>query len=1381
MPGWHGISAVTRRVLRIVLICLVVVYFIFCALFLGLRYVVLPNIDFYKPQVEQLASRAMDRRVSIATIHASWRGLRPHLSLNNVVIFNKDGQQALSLPKVAATLSWWSVTAAELRLENLEITRPDLDIERDTEGNIFVAGILIDQKQDDDGKGLDWVLAQREIVIRDGWVRWNDALRGAPELVLNDVDFVLHNQWRHHRLALTATPPENFGAPVEVRADFVHPAFLRKVSDFKKWKGTLYADWRNTDLAIWRTYLDYPFEVQTGQGAIRAWLNFDQSRIVDFTADLTLSNVTARLRKDLQLLNLKGVNGRVSASEATGKAEKSWLSFGSKGHSVALTNFSFETQNGLKLAPTTIRHAFAPATKTKAERTEFEASLLDLQALAEVVEHLPLDAAQRKMLADLAPEGELKDFSAQWEGTYPDVSAYRVKGEFKNLSMKAQPPRAARAKQGKLAAQAAVPGVPGFNNISGRVDASQSGGEFMLASDNLTLYLPGYFSKPDMQFERLDMQARWDLQDKSKLALRIDDMKFQQEGVRGSLSGTHVMPLTDHGNTLGIVDLSAKISEFDLRKIGDYLPVNTPKNLHDWLSGAFEGGVARDVALTIKGDVKEFPFIAKKPAHKPAGIFTVNGKIENGRLNYSPGDFAKDGKAPLWPLLEEISGEFSLNRTQLRISADSANTNGIALADVNAVIPDLLAEDSMLTLEGNAAGPLQAMLDYVNQSPVVDWIANFTEESKASGNAKLALKIALPLHEMKEAKVQGTLQFAGNAVTLQKENPPILQTQGELKFNENGFALSGIKGSFLGGAVAVNGGTQRDGTTVVKMDGSISVDGLRKSYPAPAMQRLFQRIGGSTRYAAAINIKNKQPEIIIESGMQGISLDFPAPLRKGAGEALPLKFELMGMPSNDALRMRDEIRLSLGTSIAARYAREKLTIKDSSWKVMRGGIGVNVPAPQPDSGLIANVSLKSLDIDAWRSTVTAITGPATANEPPAGAVEDLGISQYFEPDVLAARTTELYVMGKKLDNVVVGASNQKGTWQANIDSEQASGYVTWTESASGRGLGRVTARLSSLIIPQSAADEVSKIFEEKSSSPRQIPGMDIVAENFQLFGKKLGQLEILVNHVSGSKGREWRISKLALINSDAAFRATGKWINQDSGVVTNLTYALDIDDAGRLLNRFGFANVLRGGKGKLDGDISWKGLPFAIDMPTLSGQLHLDMLAGQFLKVEPGAAKLLGVLSLQSLPRRLVLDFRDVFSAGFAFDGVVATAKISNGMLTTDNFKMRGVNAVVLMDGTVDIVQETQDLNVVVIPEINAGAASIVYGLAINPVVGLGSFLAQLFLRDPLMKAFTVEYQITGPWADPAINKIPRKVGALINNRPLPDATAFQSTYNGQP
>ncbi|KIF80660.1 YhdP family protein [Noviherbaspirillum autotrophicum] len=1352
--GYRTANTVTHHALGALLKLSIAAYFIFCMLVLALRYLVLPNIDSYKPDVEQMATRALGNKVTIADIEASWDGLRPRLALHDVVIHDKFGNAALHLPDVSATLSWWTVPAGDLRLHHLEIVRPDMDVRRDADGKLYVAGIYIDTGKSGNGKGADWVLSQNEIVIRDGRLHWNDYKRAAPELLLENVDLVLRNHWRTHRFALKATPPAAFAAPLDVRAAFEHPGFTPRISDPALWKGELYADLRDTDLTVWKTYLDYPVEMQQGKGSVRAWLDFDHARVANFTSDLSLTNVSTRLRPDLPMMILADVSGRVSVREEINPSRADGKpTLGMNGHAISLTDFSLRTDDGLFLPRTTISESFTPARRGKPEKTEIKARLLDLQTLASFVERLPLPVEQRQMLADFAPRGILKDFSAQWQGTYPDISSYSVKGQFAGLSLNAQAARPARAKSGKMPAQAAVPAIPGFDNLTGQIDANDRGGSFSLASSGVKLQLPAYFADPVMPFDRLLMQATWAFQGKDQLLLDVQKMDFVQESLSGSFSGKHMMSLNGKsGKPNGTIDVSGKLNGLELQNVGRYLPLQTPEGLRDWLSGALAGGTVHDLKFRLKGDLAQFPFQHQAAGDRARGDFSVVGRIEGGKLNYTPGHFGKDGKAPFWPLLEDIRGTIAFDRTRMEINAHSAKTAGVNLSNVKAVIPDLATHDMQLAIDGNAEGALQNFVQFTKDSPVADWIGQFTEETKANGNARLDLKLQMPLEHMPDTKVKGTLQFAGNNVTLRNIIPPLLSANGKLEFHEKGFNLNGIKANFLGGPVTITGGTQRDGNIVVKADGMLSAEGVRKNY---GVQRSSERISGSTRYSTLIRVRNKQPDITVESNMVGVALDFPAPLRKTAGESMPLRFELTGLPSSNSSVARDEMKLSLGSAIVARYERQKTADKDANWRVVRGGIGVNVPAPQPDAGVVANVSLKSLDVDAWRRAMASVVASDKSKEQQDGP----SIAPYIEPEVLAARAGELVVMNKKLDNVVVGASHQKGVWQANIDSDQASGYLTWNEAQPGQGLGKVTARLASLIIPEAAASDVTDLLEGKNTST-QIPAVDIVAENFELFGKKFGHLELAASDAGGPAGREWRVNKLSLVNADAEFKATGKWILRGGENISNLVYTLNIGDAGRLLDRFGFANVLRGGRGKMEGDVSWKGLPFSLDIPSLMGKLTLNMASGQFLKVDPAAAKLLGVLSLQSLPRRLALDFRDVFSQGFAFDGITATASIMHGVARTDNFKMRGVAATVLIDGSADIAKEAQNLHVVVIPEINVGTASVVYGLAVNPVIGVGSFLAQLFLRDPLMKAFTFEYQITGPWKDPVVTKLLRKPAA---------------------
>jgi uncharacterized protein (TIGR02099 family) len=1386
----------------------VLVYFVLALVFLVLRYVILPHVDIYKHNIEQIASGAIGRPVTIDRVYASWQGLRPNLFLGDVVIRDQQGRAALTLPSVSATLSWWSVLSASLRFETLEIGRPDLDIRRSKDGKLYIASLFIDNAKESDGTGLDWLLAQREIVIREGRLHWLDETRSNAELALDGVTFVMQNQWRRHRAALRATPPTVLAAPIDVRLDFVHPPFVGKISDIKRWKGVLFVDVQDTDLALWKNHVSYPLEVLQGIGSVRAWLSFDHAKLADFTADLKLVDAAVRLQAALPALELARVQGRVSAREsfdaflADGKP-----TFGAAGHTVQLSNFSLLTKDGLTLIADSIEEQFTPATRLAGEIMEIKASSLDLRTLAGLAERLPLSRQIRQGLVDFAPQGQLKDFSARWQGTVNQLESYQVKGEFINLAMKEQAARLdvgpGGNNGGKGSKPANIPDIPGFEHLSGKIDANEHGGQLQLNADGFKLALGGYFPDPEWEFGTLRMDGAWRILKDEKLLLDIRQMAFEFDGVKGELSGQHTLPFKSKragaAVPAALTDINATLSGFDISHIDRYLPLKTHPVLRHWLSGALMGGHANEVQLRIKGDMAHFPFRAEG-GHDKKGEFRVSGKIKQGKLNYLPGVFGKDGQKPLWPLLEEVDGNFVFDRTRMEISADTAKTHGVDLNRVKAVIPDLASKDAVLDIDGNASGALNEMLHYVNDSQVGDWIGGILDEAHSNGNARLGLKFRLPLAHLIDTKVAGVLQFGGNDITLFSLLPELSQTNGKLEFSERGFALNGVTAQFAGGPLSVQGGSTREVGVQIRASGMASAEGIKHAWAYPGMQKLAENLQGSTRFAVAINVKKNQSEILVESSLQGLALQFPQPLKKAALESLPLRVQILGAGVDEAGVQREKINLSLGSAataataataaagavplMRAQYWRQKNG--KTPWRVLRGGIAVgnHENLPEPDSGLHLNLNMKAVNVDAWRALANRIarSGNGVAAPVPAGenageegqagqagadAGEPNAIAQYVDPDVMSARAGELVVLGKKLDNVVVGVSVQKGVWQANIDSNQASGYLTWNLGASG--LGKVTARLSQLFVPESSAADVTDLLEG-SNEATTIPALDVVADNFELFNKKLGHLELVADNVrTGSGAREWRFSRLQLTNPDAELRASGKWLPREAGNSgnagnggnggnagnnTQLSYSLVINDAGKMLERFGFANVLKGGQGKVEGDLNWKGLPFVFDTPTLAGNVTMQIANGQFLKVEPGAAKLLGVLSLQALPRLLKLDFHDVFSEGFAFDAATAQLAISKGVISTDNLKMRGVNATVLMDGSADINKETQNLHVVVIPDINVGTASVVYALAVNPVIGLGSFLAQLFLKNPMMKALTFQYQVTGSWKDPLVNKL---------------------------
>ncbi|MET0208636.1 MAG: AsmA-like C-terminal region-containing protein, partial [Burkholderiaceae bacterium] len=395
-----------------------------------------------------------------------------------------------------------------------------------------------------------------------------------------------------------------------------------------------------------------------------------------------------------------------------------------------------------------------------------------------------------------------------------------------------------------------------------------------------------------------------------------------------------------------------------------------------------------------------------------------------------------------------------------------------------------------------------------------------------------------------------------------------------------------------------------------------------------------------------------------------------------------------------------------------------------------------------------------IDVDAWKALFSETTGAA----PEAIAAGRGDEAPSYLPTTIALRAQEFVVAGRTLHNVVLGGSRQGPLWRANVDATELNGYAEYRQSQDGR----LYARLARLKIAPSEAPEVASLLDEQ---PGTLPALDIVVDDFELLGRKLGRAEINAVNLGGA-GREWRLNKLNFTLPEASFTAQGSWAALPAGGAararssadgrrTAMSFKLEMSDAGLLLNRFNMKDVVRRGRGQLEGEVEWRGSPFALDYPSLGGQLHIDVESGQFLKADPGLAKLLGVLSLQALPRRLTLDFRDIFSQGFQFDYLRGDAKIDAGTVSTNNLQMKGVNAAVLMEGNADIAQETQSIHVVVVPEIGAGTAALAAAV-INPAIGLAAFLAQAALSKPLSAAATQEFQIDGTWADPKITRVPR-------------------------
>jgi len=669
-------------------------------------------------------------------------------------------------------------------------------------------------------------------------------------------------------------------------------------------------------------------------------------------------------------------------------------------------------------------------------------------------------------------------------------------------------------------------------------------------------------------------------------------------------------------------------------------------------------------------------------------------------------------------------------------------------------------------VKAQARGPLADMQGVVVRSALNELLDHTLEKSQATGMAELKMQLNVPVRALQKTSVQGSVTLQDNELQIMPGVPVLSKTRGVVQFDTQGLTTKNLKARVFGGDAQIDGNllfdpNKTDASDQLRIKGVVTAEGLRQASELGVFSQLALRANGSTSYNASVGLRKGQPEILVQSDLKGMALTFPAPMNKPAAATWPLRLETQ--LTNESLApkskvMQDQIKLSVARVLSLNFVRD---ISASQTRVLRGAIALGVATseatPSREVGVSLSLQQPNVDLDAWNEVMTQFSAASAAKSKPRSTktnlvgqeLEATGAQDYL-PSLLTVRADQVKLADRVINRVVVGGVRMGELWRLNIAADELNGTAE-VRPATTTQPAQLYARLSFLNIPPSLVPDVERML---SDEPTSIPALDVVVNDLTLRGKKLGRLEMdAVNRTVANAGREWRLNKLNLTAPDGSLSATGSWAADGPRLRrTRLDFVMDIKDSGQLLTRLGTPNAIRNGYGKLQGKVSWQGSPITLDYPSMSGQMNLMIEKGQFLKSEPGAARLLGVLSLQALPRRLMLDFSDVFGEGFAFDFVRGDVRIEQGVATTNNFQMKGVSAGAAIEGSADIAKETQNLKVVVVPEINTSAATL-YMAAINPLVGLTTYLSQLILSKPLTKAGTSVFLIDGSWSNPRVTK----------------------------
>ena len=1170
---------------------------------------------------------------------------------------------------------------------------------------------------------------------------------------------------------------------------------------------------QHVDLSGW-----LGLQVEQGQGALRLWADVAAGEVTDVLSDVALNRLDLRwLDGDADQPTTQETANAVEPTEASTLALRGLLGrlemarTGSR-LDVTARNLRFSTADGQSwpggnLSYTQRRH---PQTG-RLERLDVSADQIDLAALQNVVQRLPPNEAWAGLQAwgaELEPSGLLQGLQVRWESAAGTPVSWHAAGRVTGLSLKAGPPRISEINPGKP-----LPGRPGVAGANAQFDLRADGGRAQLQLDDGHVEFPGVWAEPRLPLTALNAELRWSRTPDGGLLVEVPTLSWANAELSASAQGSWRTsdPATAPSRSRypGVLDLQAQVASLPAARVQRFLPVGLPEPVRRYVAEAVGAGTVRNVSARVRGDLWQFPF--QNPAD---GEFTLQAALDGMQLDYVPPYLREEAALP-WPALQGIQGQLNIDRVALQIQGSAASAQGLPgmrLPEVTARIANFM-EQAVVEVNGALEGPAAEALALVNGSPLRAMTNEVLARATIDGRTSARLRLELPLDHLDATRVSGSVRFAGNALRVQPGTPELRNTTGELRFTESGFEVRQASADMLGGRLLFDGDMRRQpagpasgaasgavsgaGTeTLVQFrgTGTATAEGLRAARDLTPLARLADQAEGSAAYRAVLGFRNGRLELNVDTDLQGMAVNLPPPLNKAAQARLPLRLENVALPVPPSARSasvappeRDRVALQIGAPErplgGAVFERE---FQGGNVRVLRGDValGVGEFAALPARGVRARASLGDIDIGVWQTvfaggTPDATPGPASGPAPASSPASVPASSsppawQAYWPTDFSIDARRLHVEGHTFNELLVGGTREGGLWRGNVEAQELSGYVEYQT----REPGRLYARLARLVLASASASRVESFLQQQ---PASIPTLDVAVESFELSGRKLGQLVVQATNrpAQAEAPPEWRLTRLALTAPEARFEASGNWValGVQRGAApagsapaplpapmaataaprrTVLNFKLDVDESGALLERFGMPGVLRGGKGTLEGTLGWLGSPMGIHYPTLGGQMKLALERGQFLKADPGIAKLLGVLSLQSLPRRLVLDFRDVFSDGFAFDFVRGDARVEQGVLSTNNLQMKGVNAGVLLEGSADLAQETQDITAVVVPDLNTGTASLIATI-INPATGIGSLLAQYLLRQPLQAATTQTFHITGPWADPVVERVVRR------------------------
>ncbi|KHL69629.1 hypothetical protein SF06_17020 [Pseudomonas flexibilis] len=1241
---------------------------VLAALYVSLGRELAPLFADYRETLEQRASEALRTPLRIGRLSARMNGFLPELVARDISLGEEAGLRIDQLrlrPDLLGSLLHW-----QPRLQGLELGGVQLLLRQDQDGRWSLAGVPQGQVQSEAQSGVDpahWLRQLRRfkhVSVVDSQLIVQPR-QGVPlNLSYLNLNLDLSEGGDLHRLDGRLLLPD--GKPLALHLDLrLRPSRWQEAS------ADLYLRLPQSDWARWLPEgLLGDWHLQRLVGGGEVWARWSER---------TLQRAVMRLHLPLAQVSY--------ADQAPVRLEELSLSTyfepGPNGRRLLVDSLAV-TLDGTRWGEARLRLEEQRDT----DRWDLASDRLSLAPLVPLVQQLaPLPEPAREWLQALRPEGQLRNIQLSYQPDAEPAERLRYTLNLEGVGF------------------AAHRGVPAAAGVRGRLDGNLAGGELQIDSRDLMLHLPQLFPAP-WRYRRAQGRLGWRLGEEG---FSLWAPYLSLDGEEGRLAGDFMLRFAHDPAAEDYMDLRVSLREGDARFAGKYLPTASAAlspALADWLQRAIRGGELEQGFFQYQGALNA----GVPPEARSLALYF---KVRDAELDYQPG----------WPMLREGRGELFVEDSGVRVALSDGRLLNSRIREASFAVPHAEpGQPSRLLVNARLLSSVTDALQILRNRtmPTAEAFAGWEGE----GDVEAALRLDIPLDAGHAP--QADVQFTPKGARLRLPYLPGLELDslyGEFRYQtRSGLSARGLRARFLEQGLQGRidsdtvGGRQR---TLVDVQGRMPVDRLAQwlgqGRPLPA--------SGLLPYRLRLRLDGNDSLLRVDSSLQGVALDLPAPFGKRAAEAryADWRMSLGGPQQRYWLDYNDFLSLAL-------------SMPGQDWQQLRGEVrlGLGLAPPPSAEGVRLRGRLDSVDVPAWR-TFWQRYG-SSAGEPG-------GTPLLREGQLHIGRLTGV---GIDPQDLLVRVRRVSQAWALDLDSRVIAGDILVPDDAARP----LRVQLEQLRLPAPTAD--SKRGDALAGiDPRTLPAVDLRIDQVLLGDEPLGAWSFLAR----PSGSGWALRELALDLKGLKINGEAGWSRLNGADASWFRGRLHGGDLSKILKAWGFAPTASSERFSLQVDGNWPGAPSALRLANFSGTLDADLRNGQFSELQGSASALrvFGLLNFDAIGRRLRLDFSDLFGRGLSYDRVRGKLLARNGLYTNlAPTTLTGPSANLEMTGSLNMVSEQVDVRMLVTLPLtnNLPLAALIAGA---PVLGGALFLVDRLLGNQMSRFAAVEYSISGPLNAPRI------------------------------